>query len=74
VDGPSTLAEWETFHEKVKELPEEEREVFDCLYYQELPQDEAARRLGVTERTVQRRWRSAKLNLARLLRGEPPRK
>jgi RNA polymerase sigma-70 factor (ECF subfamily) len=74
VDGPSTLAEWETFHEKVKDLFEEEREVFDCLYYQELPQDEAARRLGVTERTVQRRWRSAKLNLARLMRGEPPRK
>ena len=72
-DGPSSLAEWETFHERVKELPQEEKEVFDCLYYQELPQDETAHLLGVTERTVQRRWRSAKLNLARLLRGESPR-
>ena len=71
-DGPSTLSEWETFHEKVKELPEEEKVMFDCLYYQEMSQEETAQLLGVNERTVQRRWRSAKLNLARLLRGEAP--
>jgi RNA polymerase sigma-70 factor (ECF subfamily) len=71
-EGPSTLAEWQTFHEKVKELPAEEQEVFDFLYYHELSQDEAAERLGIDERTVQRRWRSAKLNLARLMRGEMP--
>ncbi|MEI7684818.1 MAG: sigma-70 family RNA polymerase sigma factor [Planctomycetota bacterium] len=71
-DGPSTLAEWETFHEKVKELIAEEREVFDFVYYQELSQEETAICLGVNERTIQRRWRSAKLNLAKLMRGEMP--
>jgi RNA polymerase sigma-70 factor (ECF subfamily) len=70
--GPSTVSEWGTFHEKIKELPTEEKEIYDYLYYHELSQEETARRLGVTERTVQRRWRSARLNLARLLRGEPP--
>lgn len=71
-DGPATLAQWESFHEKIQELPEEEKEIFDYLYYQELSQEEAARLLDVSVRAVQRRWRSAKLNLARLVRGESP--
>jgi len=71
-EGPSTLAEWQTFHEKVKELPANEQEVFDLLYYQELSQEEAARLLVLSERQVQRLWRSAKLNLAKLMRGEMP--
>src|SRR4051812_17978613 len=37
-EGPSTLADWTLFHEKVKDLPAQEREVFDFLYYEELPQ------------------------------------
>ena len=68
---PSTLAEWTEFHEKVQRLPEAEREVFDLLWYEGLTQAEAAQVLGVTERTVKNRWRSAKLELRRLL-GEGP--
>jgi RNA polymerase sigma-70 factor (ECF subfamily) len=68
---PATLAEWTEFHEKVQRLPQAEREVFDLLWYEELTQGEAASALGVTERTVKNRWRSAKLELQRLL-GEGP--
>jgi RNA polymerase sigma-70 factor (ECF subfamily) len=68
---PSTLAEWTDFHEKVQRLPQTEREVIDLLWYQGLTQAEAARVLGVTERTVKNRWRGAKLELRRLL-GEGP--
>jgi RNA polymerase sigma factor (sigma-70 family) len=70
--GLTTLNEWNNFHEKIKELPKDEKEVFECLFYQEMSQEDTARLLEVTPRTVQRRWRSAKLNLAKLLRGEFP--
>jgi RNA polymerase sigma-70 factor (ECF subfamily) len=69
--GPATLAEWTEFHENVQRLPGPEREVFDLLWYEGLTQVEAALVLGVTERTVKNRWRSAKLGLQRLL-GEGP--
>jgi RNA polymerase sigma factor (sigma-70 family) len=68
---PSTLAAWTDFHERVQLLPPSEREVFDLLWYEGLTQAEAAQVLGVTERTVKNRWRSAKLELQRLL-GESP--
>jgi RNA polymerase sigma-70 factor (ECF subfamily) len=68
---PTTLAEWTEFHEAVQRLPQAEREVFDLLWYEGLTQAEAAQLLGVTDRTVKNRWRSAKLELQRLL-GEAP--
>jgi RNA polymerase sigma factor (sigma-70 family) len=63
-------------HEKslspsVQRLPQTEREVFDLLWYEGLTQAEAALVLGVTERTIKNRWRSAKLGLQRLL-GDGP--
>jgi RNA polymerase sigma-70 factor (ECF subfamily) len=69
--GPATMAEWSEFHEKVAELPGPEREVFDLLWYEGLTQVEAAAVLGVTERTIKNRWRSAKLGLQRLLGPGP---
>jgi RNA polymerase sigma-70 factor (ECF subfamily) len=68
---PTSLAEWTEFHEKVQLLPATEREVFDLLWYERLTQAEAAQVLGVTERTVKNRWRSARMELQRLL-GEGP--
>ena len=66
-EDPVSLAAWSEFHEQVERLPEEEREVFDLLWYQELSQGEAAELLGVSERTVKRRWASARLRLHRAL-------
>lgn len=60
---PAALAEWTEFHSAVEELDDADREVFDLLWYQELTQGQAAAVLGINERTVQRRWQSARLKL-----------
>jgi RNA polymerase sigma-70 factor (ECF subfamily) len=70
--GSTDLDRWREFHERVAQLPDEEREVMDLLYYQELPQAEAAAVLGINLRTLQRRWQDARVRLARLLRDPPP--
>ena len=69
---PVRLATWSAFHEQVAALPEEERDVFDLLWYQGLSQAEAAELLNVTERTVKRRWQTARLKLYEALQGEVP--
>jgi RNA polymerase sigma-70 factor (ECF subfamily) len=69
---PAVLAGWCEFHEQVRALPAEEREVIDLLFYQELPQAEAAALLGVAVRTVQRRWQAALLKLHDVLEGRLP--
>jgi RNA polymerase sigma-70 factor (ECF subfamily) len=69
---PSRLAVWTEFHSQVGDLPEKDREIFDLLWYQGLTQAEAATILGVTERTVSRRWISCRLKLNDLLGGRLP--
>lgn len=69
---PTRLAAWTEFHEKIETLPEEEREVFDLLWYQGLGQQEAAGLLGIGERTLQRRWQSARVHLYEALGGALP--
>src|SRR5262249_8460459 len=69
---PTRLARWSEFHRKIETLPEEEREVFDLVWYQGLSQAEAADLLQVSERTIKRRWQSARLKLHDLLEGESP--
>lgn len=71
-DDPRELARWTEFHQQVEALPEEEREVVDLLWYQGLTQAEAAAVLQVSERTVKRRWQTAKVKLYRALGGEMP--
>jgi RNA polymerase sigma-70 factor (ECF subfamily) len=71
-EDPGNLAAWAEFHEQVERLPEDEREVFDLLWYQELSQAEAAGLLNVSERTVKRRWASARLRLHGLLEATLP--
>jgi RNA polymerase sigma factor (sigma-70 family) len=64
---PARLAEWAELHQHIGTLPDDEREVFGLLFYQGLSQAEAAELLGVTVRTVQRRWQAALLRLHRAL-------
>jgi RNA polymerase sigma-70 factor (ECF subfamily) len=66
------VASWTEFHRQVDALPCEARETFDLLWYQGLTQAEAAEVLGVSEPTVKRRWRAARVQLAAALDGEPP--
>jgi RNA polymerase sigma factor (sigma-70 family) len=72
-DDPSLLEAWAELHQCVGNLPDEECEVFDLLWYQGLTQAEAAELLGIPERTVRRRWHSARVNLVEALHGELPR-
>lgn len=60
---PGDLAEWTEFHERVARLPDDEREVFDLVYYDGATQEEAADLLGCSVRTVRRRWQEAKILL-----------
>jgi RNA polymerase sigma-70 factor (ECF subfamily) len=69
---PGRLAVWSEFHQQVEQLPDDERAVFDLLWYQGLSQAEAAEALGVNERTVKRRWQAARLKLHDALHGEVP--
>jgi RNA polymerase sigma-70 factor (ECF subfamily) len=71
-DDPGRLAAWTEFHAQVERLPPDEFEVFDLLWYQELSQADAAALLNVSERTIKRRWQSARLKLHEALHGELP--
>jgi RNA polymerase sigma-70 factor (ECF subfamily) len=67
---PTSLEDWTTFHECVGALPDEEREVFGLIYYDGLLQEEAATELGISLRTVKRRWQSARITLHRAMSVE----
>jgi len=69
---PARLAAWGEFHEQIGALPDEEREVFDLIWYQGLSQAEAAELLNVSERTIKRRWQAARLRMHEALKGEVP--
>ena len=63
---------WDRFHDLVEALPEDERAVMDCLFVNELTQEETAQVLAVSLRTVKRRWQSARIRLqAAIERGMP---
>ncbi|MCX7702012.1 MAG: sigma-70 family RNA polymerase sigma factor [Gemmataceae bacterium] len=68
---PALLAAWGDFHEAVERLEPEERAVFELVWYHGLSQPEAADLLGIPLRTLQRRWRMARLALGSLLPVDP---
>ena len=71
-DDPAILTEWAELHDRIAQLPDEEREVMDLHWYHDLSQKEVATLIGVSERTVKRRWMAAKARLAaRLGRPDP---
>jgi RNA polymerase sigma-70 factor (ECF subfamily) len=71
-NDPARLSDWTEFHRQVEHLPDEEREVFDLLWYQGLTQGEAAEVVGVSEKTINRRWMAARVRLATILAGQLP--
>jgi RNA polymerase sigma-70 factor (ECF subfamily) len=71
-EEPSTLNGWTDFHARIEALPEHEQEVVGLLWYEGLSQEEAAAVLGVSVRTVKRRWASARLLLVQALEEKPP--
>lgn len=67
---PETIEAWVKFHERVEALPDQEREVVNLLWYEEMTQPEAAEVLGISLATVKRRWQAARLRLSESLNGE----
>jgi RNA polymerase sigma-70 factor (ECF subfamily) len=65
---PGALSQWTEIHALVERLPEEERDVFDLLWYHEMTQDEAASLLRVSVPTIKRRWLAARLRLQESLK------
>jgi len=68
--APDELDRWAAFHEDVARLPAREREVVGLTFYHGWSQAEVAELFGVSERTVQRWWQSALLNLREQLRDQ----
>ncbi len=69
---PEQLSRWYDLHCQIAALDEEDRELFELLYYQGLKQADAADLLGVPLTTFKRRWRAARLRLITRLGGELP--
>jgi RNA polymerase sigma factor (sigma-70 family) len=71
-ESPADLELWARFHAAAGELPPEKREVFGLIYYHGHTRAQAALVLGVSERTVYRRWADACLALNERLGGQLP--
>jgi RNA polymerase sigma-70 factor (ECF subfamily) len=71
-EQPEDLEGWSAFHAQVEALSDEEREVVGLLFYELLTQQEAATVLGVSLRTVKRRWLSARCLLREKLNEPEP--
>jgi RNA polymerase sigma-70 factor (ECF subfamily) len=69
---PDQLARWHDLHTQIADLEEEDRELFELLYYQGLTQADAATVLGVPLTTLKRHWRAARVRLMTRLGGELP--
>lgn len=62
-EQPEDLEAWSAFHAQVEALPDDEKEVVNLLFYEALSQEEVASVLGISLRTVKRRWHSARCRL-----------
>jgi RNA polymerase sigma-70 factor (ECF subfamily) len=69
---PCKLSLWHDLHQEIAALPDEDREVFELIYYQGLSQPAAAEVLNVPERTLKRRWQAARLRLMGRFGDESP--
>ena len=58
---PGRLAQWGEVHDYVQQLPEEDRELFDLIFYQGTPQPVVADMLQIPCRTLKRRWQKVRL-------------
>lgn len=71
-EEPERQERWTRLHDAAGALPEEERELFHLVWYLGMKQEEASRVLGCSVRTIKRRWESAKLLIAKAVKGEVP--
>ena len=68
--GPVNNLDWVEFFELLEMLPQENREISDLIWLQGLNQKQTAMILGISLRTVIRRWIKTKLEIRRLMDDE----
>ena len=66
-DEELPLERWESFHVAVEQLPDEHREVFKLAWYLGLDQNAVAETLGLSRKTVQRKWQEAQEMIAKTM-------
>jgi RNA polymerase sigma factor (sigma-70 family) len=63
-DNPEVLAIWGEIHAWIEALPEDERELWNLLWYLNLSQNDAADCLGIPRETLRYRWQATRMRLA----------
>lgn len=73
VDDPiDRLESWTRLHDAVAALPDQERELFDLVWFMGATQHDIATLTGSSPRTVRRRWEEIKRRLVAVLGGDIP--
>jgi RNA polymerase sigma factor (sigma-70 family) len=67
-----TVNSWSRFHEVADKLGAEDRELFNLVWYLGVSQEQAAKTLGCSVRTIARRWDIVKRHLLAELQGQAP--
>ena len=70
--GPASFAEWADFYEKIENLPDENRQILDLLWFQGLSQEEASQILKIPLRTLARKWMVTRVLIKSLLNNQFP--
>lgn len=65
-----SVSSWTRFHEIADALDDEDRELFNLVWYLGLGQEQAAKTLGCSVRTIARRWDVVKQRLVAQLKGQ----
>lgn len=66
------VASWTQFHEAAAALNDDDRELFNLVWYLGVNQEQAAHALGCSVRTVARRWDLLKRHIVVKLKGQAP--
>jgi DNA-directed RNA polymerase specialized sigma24 family protein len=71
-DAGTSVDRWSLFHEAIAQLPAEQREVFQLVWYLGADQQSIANLLGCSVRTVKSRWREAREGVKAALGDQAP--
>ena len=69
---PEELDRWTLFHEAIGGLSDDQREIFQLVWYLGADQKTIASLLDISERTVKSRWREAREAVRAALGGQAP--
>jgi RNA polymerase sigma factor (sigma-70 family) len=67
---PQDLESWSEFHQQVDSLSPSDQEIVNLIFYDGLTQEEVAKLLGMSLRTIKRRWQAVKVKLSEALNSD----